>query len=121
MPKVFGFLGKLGLLNSKKLAAPTTGPFVDHHPKGKKSYRASRHHSFIKHEKQRIVTARHYAIARRKRARLLQKATSKTIKNWVLDLKLEAAQDLYQKSLAEQRAVSAANLQRELAEIGGGE
>ena len=117
MPKVFGFLGRLG---SKSLSAPVTGPDTTKFSRKKSAHRFRSRHRKSFTQKMLIARSRRIEIEKRKRAKLLQAAKTKTIKNDYLKLILEEAQDQYQESLASQRAVSFKNLQRKLAEINGG-
>ena len=122
MPKVFGFLSKLRVPSNKELLAPTSGPLVTATPQKQKK----RAHRFNRRSVSRTRPnreARKYLTKFReewfrKAPKRLQTAKSKTIRNDYLKLQLEEARDNYQASLASQRAVSAANLQRELAEFG---
>ena len=117
MPKVFGFLSRL---SSKSLSAPATGPDTAKFPRKKSAHRFRSRHRKSFTQKMLIARSRRIEIEKRKRAKVLQAAKTKTIKNDYLKLILEEAQDQYQESLASQRAVSAANLHRERGDMRDG-
>ena len=121
MPKVFGFLKSLGKRKMNSLGVPTTGPFISDKPLKKKAHRHRPTHvsrTRPNREARKLVEQIREQWFRHEALRL-QTAKSKTIRNDHLKLILEEAQEKYQQSLATQRAISAANLQRELAEFGG--
>lgn len=117
MPKVFGFLGKLNLKDANKSKETSSKPFSqvakEHAAPKPRAYRS-------RAEAHKILLGRYNEIRRRKRPRMIQAAKRKTIKNDYLKLVLEEAQDKYQVSLASQRAVSHANLHRELGDLRDG-
>ena len=117
MPKVFGFLSRL---SSKSLSVPATGPDTTKFSRKKSAHRFRSRHRKSFTQKMLIARSRRIEIEKRKRAKLLQAAKTKTIKNDYLKLILEEAQDQYQASLAAQRAVSAANLHRERGDMRDG-
>ena len=126
MPKVFGFLGKLSKRQNaitKEIANKLIpGPIFSELPQKKQPSKRGPVY-FNRTRPSRAVKklmASTLELHHRREKRRIQAAKSKTIRNDYLKLQLEEAQDNYQASLASQRAISAANLQRELAEFGVG-
>ena len=121
MPKVFGFLKSLGKRKMNSLGVPNPPkPLLVQSGKKKRLDPSRVSRTRPNRDARKLVEQIREQWFRHEALRL-QTAKSKTIRNDHLKLILEEAQEKYQQSLANQRAISAANLQRELAEIGGGE